>query len=263
VLVGEKMALLKHEIPILEFDNTFEGLIHAPHHFEKSAPTPYCVLTFFKEVIDHLVETKQAIPWKYLTSTVGKHPIYLVTKGSIQIALIHPMLGGPYAAGIIEELIALGFDKFIACGGAGVLDKSINVGHLIIPSKALRAEGTSYHYLAPSRYVEIQPDIVSKLETSLQMANVPYMVGTTWTTDAFYRETKDMIQHRKNEGCICVEMECASFAAVCAFRNVMFGQILYGGDDISSSTWDSRKWNSRSDVRHSLVDLCFDAVASF
>ena len=57
------------------------------------------------------------------------------------------------AAGLLEEMIAWGCRKFIACGGCGVLAQEIAVGHLILVTSAVRDEGVSYHYLPPAREV--------------------------------------------------------------------------------------------------------------
>jgi len=64
---------------------------------------------------------------------------------------------------------------------------------------------------------------------------------------------------RRQEGCLTVEMEAAAFFAVAAFRGVTFGQILYGGDDVSGDTWDSRQWNEHTSVREKLFWLAAEA----
>jgi uridine phosphorylase len=251
--------LKKNLIPILECDDTYEALIHAPNLLEKIEIPKHCVIVFFRDVIEKWLETGKLKEVFEIKSEAGIHKIYVADYNNHQICLFHPMLGGPFAAGFLEEVTALGCTKYIACGGAGVLDATIEVGHLIIPTKALRAEGTSYHYLPPSRYVNINEVAVNAIKTTLFEENISYRTGITWTTDAFYRETPEMISYRKEEGCLCVEMECASFAAVAEFRKTVFGQILYGGDDISSTSWDSRKWKSRFEIREYLVELAIKA----
>ena len=84
--------------------------------------------------------------------------------------------------------------------------------------------------------------------------------GKTWTTDAFYRETPDQIARREPRAA-CVEMEAAAFCAVAQFRDVPFGQLLYGGDDVSGVTWDGRGWNRRWSVREKLTQLAAEDVA--
>jgi nucleoside phosphorylase len=92
---------------------------------------------------------------------------------------------------------------------------------------------------------------------------VPYVTGKTWTTDAVYRETPAKIARRKAEGCITVEMEAATFFAVAQFRGVPFGQILYGGDDLSGDLWDQRDWiKGQVSTREKLLWLAAEACLS-
>jgi len=166
------------------------------------------------------------------------------------------------SAALLEEAIAFGCRKFIACGGAGVLNKDIAVGHLIVVSSAVRDEGASYHYLPPSREAVADETGVQALVRVLENRNVPHLVGKTWTTDAPYRETPARIARRREEGCLTVEMESAGMMAVAQFRGVTFGQVLYGGDDLSGAEWDNRAWQSRKEVRENLFWLCAEACLS-
>jgi uridine phosphorylase len=157
------------------------------------------------------------------------------------VAVAHPGLCAPFVAAVLEELIAFGCRKFVACGSAGVLDGNLKKGTVVVPSAAVRDEGTSYHYLPPEREIEADPDVVAIIESVLQSHGVTYRVGKTWTTDGLYRETKNRIAKRKAEGCLTVEMECSAFLAVARFRGVRFGQLLATGDDVSGDQWDPRQ----------------------
>jgi uridine phosphorylase len=128
-----------------------------------------------------------------------------------------------------------------------------------VVSGAIRDEGVSYHYLPPDREVTANESGVNALVNTLNNQGIPCRVGKTWTTDAPYRETLNKIARRRGEGCLTVEMESAALMAVAQFRNVVFGQALYGGDDLSGIEWDNRSWQSRSDIRESLFWLCADA----
>lgn len=81
----------------------------------------------------------------------------------------------------------------------------------------------------------------------------PFTTGKTWTTDAKYRETPDMIELRRNEGCITVEMEAAAFFAVSQYYGIPLAQLLYAGDDVSGEVWDSRNWNTQKNIRDNLI----------
>jgi len=128
-----------------------------------------------------------------------------------------------------------------------------------VVSAAVRDEGVSYHYLPAGREVIANKAGVDALVNTTNERGLPYQVGKTWTTDAPYRETLNKIEKRRKEGCLTVEMESAALMAVAQLRNVLFGQVLYGGDDLSGAAWDNRHWQSRSDIRESLFWLCADA----
>ncbi len=168
-------------------------------------------------------------------------------------------VGGAPSAAALEELIALGCRSFVACGGAGVL-RPLPLGDLVLVTSALRDEGASYHYLPPSRVVDSDGHAVTVLRDTLTDLGVPFTEGRTWTTDAIYRETPERIRRRTEEGCVTVEMEAASVAAVARFRGVRLAQVLYGGDDLTGEVWDERSWQSRHDVRDRLIRIAATAA---
>lgn len=160
------------------------------------------------------------------------------------IVVAYAPLGGPAAGGLVEELIAFGIKKIIACGSSGLIG-DFPANNFLIVSQAIRDEGLSYHYLRPSLYVSTDKNQNSKIETEIKKNNLSYKEGITWTTDAFYRETKSRMNLRKQQGAVAVEMECASIAAVCTYRQVPFSQVLYFSDIVSQEGWsdflDTRK----------------------
>ncbi len=245
--------------PILEYEPTHNALVEPSKVIQPRDMPEHCIICFFKEVIDKIVAEYSARIVADDRWEDGPHPIYEISYKDQRLALLHPGIGAPMAAGLLEEAIATGCQKFIACGGCGVLEKDIAVGNLIVVSGAIRDEGVSYHYLPPGREVPVNEMAINTLEKVLRQHGLPYRLGKTWTTDAPYRETINKIARRKKEGCITVEMESAGLIAVAQFRGVIFGQILYGGDDLSGSEWDNRAWQSRSEIRESLFWLCADA----
>jgi uridine phosphorylase len=245
--------------PILEYDPAREALIEPSHIIEPQDVPEYCVICFFQEVIEKVVAEQSAKVVVDNRWEDGPHPIYEIAYHAQRLAFFHPGVGGALAASLLEEVIAYGCRKFIVCGGCGVLEKDIAVGHLIVVSGAIRDEGVSYHYLPPGREVQAQEAGIAVLKATLERRGVPYRVGKTWTTDAPYRETPAKIAAHKSEGCIVVEMEAASLMAVAQFRGVTLGQVLYGGDDLSGSEWDNRGWQSRREVRQNLFWLAAEA----
>lgn len=244
--------------PILEFDAAREAVIEPSRVIVPLADVPeHCVVCFFQDVIAQLRQTHQAREIDLMHSEIGTNPLYAFEYAGQSLAVFHPGVGAPLAAAFLEEVIARGCRKFIACGGAGVLDKAIGVGEVVVPTRAVRDEGTSYHYLPPGREVSPAPEAVAAIESVLRAHNVPYRTGATWTTDAIYRETRAKTALRHAEGCLTVEMEAATFFAVAQFRGVPFGQLLYGGDDLSGE-WDGRNWETHS-ARETLFHLAAEA----
>ena len=245
----------KREFPILEFDPSPKAKIDPSNLIESGKIPECCVITFFGDVIRELLKAgklKQVAA--YYSATVNL-PVYEMEYDGKPIAIVQGFVGAAGSAALLEELIAMGAKRFIVCGAAGVLQKGIQVGHLVVPYTAVRDEGASYHYAPPSREMECDPHALSVIENALSSENIPYIKAKTWTTDAFYRETEDKVALRVSEGCVTVEMEAAAFFAVSRFRGVTLGQILFGGDDLSGVEWDSRRWVSRTEIQRSLVKL--------
>ncbi|MFC1452147.1 nucleoside phosphorylase [Verrucomicrobiota bacterium] len=232
---------MKAAYPILEFDDVSSAIIEPSKVLKPIDGIPErCVLPIYHTVIAGLKEKSLLTRVTDIRTSVGPMPVYRMTHAGNQVAVAHPGICAPFAAAVLEELIAFGCRKFIACGSAGVLDSALAKGTVVVPSAAVRDEGTSYHYAAPAREIAAQSDVVEIIRTVLEGHGVPFHVGKTWTTDALYRETTKRIADRKSEGCLTVEMECAAFLAVAAFRGVRFGQLLATGDDVSGSEWDPR-----------------------
>jgi len=136
----------------------------------------------------------------------------------------------------------------------------LTLGHVVVPTAAVRDEGTSYHYLPPSREVAPSDDAVRAILAVLERHGVPFVAGRTWTTDGFYRETRECVARRVAEGCLTVEMEAAALFAVARFSGVSFGQVPYAGDDLSGEVWDSRGWDIHTAGRELLFRAAAEAV---
>ena len=232
------------DIPLLEFDPDETALIEpqvdaAYVLMRKKYSFPqYCVMPIYRTLFDHLTANNEINPIFEIPTPYERIKLYELNFQGKTLVVINPGIGAPLAAVTLEVMIALGCRKFMACGSCGVLKSEIKDGIVIIPASALRDEGTSYHYLPPSRTVEMNPMVVAKLEAVLQKHHVRYETGKTWTTDAIYRETKGRIAQMKEEGCIAVDMECAALLSVAKFRDVRLGQYITASDDVSGDEWD-------------------------
>ena len=256
---------MKKEFPILEYDNTVEAIIDPFKQKKKDIPQ-IGVLTFFNDVVKKLAKEGHVKKIHSLKSETGENLVYEFIQNdddhsSPRVLLFHPGIGAPLAATQLDLLIGLGLRYVIVCGGAGVLNGDLTVGKVIIPTKAVRDEGTSYHYIEANRFAEPTEEAVRVLERVLERNKVPYIKGTTWTTDAPLRETKQKIKFRREkDGCITVEMEASAFFAVAAFRKIKLGQLLYAGDDVSGHEWEFRDWVNAKSIREQLIWLAKEAV---
>jgi uridine phosphorylase len=245
--------------PILEYDPEREAMIEPGRIIQPRDIPEHCVICFFKEVVENVAKEYGARVTVENRWEDGPHPIYEIEFDSQRLAFYQPGVGAPLAVGLLEEAIAFGCRKFIACGGCGALERGMTVGNLIVVSGAVRDEGTSYHYLPPQNEVTAHPKGVAALEAVLSEREIPFRTGKTWTTDAPYRETRQRIARRIRQGCVTVEMEAAGLMAAAQHRQVVLGQLLYAGDDLSGSEWDNRSWQSRADVRENLFWLAAQA----
>ena len=248
------------DAPILDFDATREAVVEPGFAIDRLDVPRHAVLCFFRDAIASLVGELGGHEIGALRSEMGSHPIFEVAYRSQRLAIVQAGVGAPLAAGWLEELIALGCRAFVAAGGAGVLVPDLALGHVVVPTAAIRDEGTSYHYLPASREITPTADALTAILATLDRRGVPHVEGKTWTTDAFYRETRSKVDRRVAEGCLTVEMEAAAFFAVARFRSVSFGQMLYAGDDLSGETWDGRGWTRHDSGRDLLLRLAAEAV---
>lgn len=163
-----------------------------------------------------------------------------------KVCLCQAPVGSAAATQLLEYLIAGGVSKIISVGSCGTLF-DIPENRFLISISALRDEGTSYHYLPPSREISISKLGVKAIETALSLTKIPYLKVKTWTTDGFYRETEEMVQYRKQEGCQVVEMECSALAACAKFRNVTWAMLLFTADTFANpKDYQEREWGKES-----------------
>ncbi len=249
----------KNEFPILEFDDDKSALI-TPQMFGEvhgKLETDKLIISFFKEAINTLLDEGKIEVHKVIK---GENDLVLYKFVDDGVLLMHGIIGCAATGGYLDELTGCGISKVMFCGGGGVLDKNIGVGELLVVEGAIRDEGFSYHYLEPSRIVYSEAGVREVICSYLESHGIPYTCGIVWTTDAFYRETKDRIALRKEEGARIVEMEQAGCLAVAEFRKIKYGALIYGGDDVSGSTWDSRRWRDRGSIRYSMIEICKELV---
>jgi uridine phosphorylase len=199
-----------------------------------------CITTFSESIIKDFVENNAAKIIANLYSANGILPVYEIEYANQKMGLFLSRVGAPACAAGLEEVIALGAEKLIQFGCCGILNQSAADGKIIVPSSAVRDEGTSYHYLPGSEEISADGSSNAIAVQYLESHQIPYVVGKVWTTDAIYRETPEAIEERKKQGCIAVEMECSASLAVAKFRKIPLLQFFYGADNLDSDAWEIR-----------------------
>ncbi|MGL5437308.1 MAG: nucleoside phosphorylase [Lachnospiraceae bacterium] len=200
---------------------------------------PICITTFSKQIIDTFASKPGIERIAELYTANGIIPIYKTHYNGHDIAFYMSLVGAPACVSFFEEIVAMGAESVVAFGSCGILDDSVS-GQIIVPISAIRDEGTSYHYIPASDEILADKASVETLINCLNDCRYAYIEGKTWTTDGIYRETREVINERKAQGCIAVDMECAALLAVSEFRQIPFIQFLYGADCLANEIWDPR-----------------------
>lgn len=195
---------------------------------------------FSRHLFDDVIEKFSSLEVGYISGANLERNVFIIKYKEHEFTFFMAGVSGAWISADIEELVAQGVKKFIIFGNCGVLDRNIKDCFIIIPTKAFREDGASYHYKEESETIDLNPKYINEFIEILKKHDFDYTKGYTWTIDTFYRETNDKIKYFKNNGAICVEMEGASIAAVCEYLNVDYFTFYYAGDNLDSAEWDER-----------------------
>lgn len=210
------------------FDNQSESKIN-PYLRKDAAVVDACIVTFSHIIENYVQEQYDLQQIGQSIAVTGNLPIYQFCHHGKKFAFLKSYAGAPACVATIEDTLSeIQTDTYIVFGGSGCLDKEIAHGKVMIPTEAYRDEGTSYHYVPASDYITVKNAAI--VAEFMKNNKIPYVMGKTWTTDSFYRETINNFEKRKVDGCISVEMECSAIQAMCDFRNLNFYMFLTCGD---------------------------------
>ena len=252
------MAIMKNEIPILEFDTDQTAVINPTHeNLDLNLPRK-CVFAFLGDYIEEYANQHNARQVSTFVSATKHYPVYITEYKGEKIVLCQAPVGAAPSVQILDWLIGYGVREIISAGSCGALEK-FPESTFLVPGRALRDEGTSYHYAPPSRFMEISENARKAIQETILEHGMKYQEVITWSTDGFFRETKEKVAYRKSEGCAVVEMECAALAACASLRGVTWGMILYTADSLAVvEKYDMRNWGGNA-YEYGLT-LCLDAV---
>jgi len=176
-----------------------------------------CILDPDGDIVRHLLATNRA--HRHSSWACYHTDLYAFEQDGLSYGVVGYVVGAAFAVLVAEELFASGCKLLISMTSAGQIVPVRTPPYFIIVDRALRDEGTSYHYLPPSDYSTADGSLVRLAEQSLADACMPVQVGTTWTTDAPFRETAEAIVAAQEAGILAVEMEAAALYAFAAARN--------------------------------------------
>jgi uridine phosphorylase len=220
-------------------DTRFTPEMVVEYHLARSGITmaevgmaPVVILSWSNKLVDSFAGLIQAQPsphWLYAT----RNPLYIGQINGYPIALSVVPVGAPGTIMLMEEMVACGAQVFIGLGWAGSLQPEAPVGSLLLPTRCLREEGTSLHYL-PDPDAALLPDLalVEKLKQAVQAKGLVALEGPHWTTDAPYRETIRKIDAYRQQGIFGVDMETSAMFALGIYRRVRVANLLVVSDEL-------------------------------
>src|SRR5512142_1990692 len=177
--------------------------------------------------------------------------VYAVKKTKGRVAVLTSFGGGsPMVMELAEELAVMGTKKMILMTWGGTLQMDIQPGDIVLCNRAIRDEGASHHYLPSAKYVEASGSLVNELVDAIRAHSGQASVGTTWTTDAPYRETREEVVCYQAEGVKTVEMESAGLFTVGQVRAVQTASAVIGMDSLATLRWQTPE--RLDDIMHSL-----------
>lgn len=232
-----------------EFDKEKDAIINPSHLISPVPGIPKTAVTCFSSTtFDRLVKDMNGIQYTATHNAGMDIPVYKCVFEGSEFALFKSPVGASACVGIYEDILQMGIERIVTFGTCGVLDKSIEDCSVIIPTAALRDEGTSFHYYPASDEIDVNLYGLKDVTELLNRLNISYITGKTWTTDGVYRETRSRMERRKAQGAICVDMECSALAALASFRNKIIFQFFYAADNLDTENWDKRSLGNHDNL---------------
>ena len=195
-------------------------------------PPESIIFCYQSSLMDHILDNHRT------TDTKRFGGLHLLDETGGKVGVVGRFgVGAPTVTILLEELIAFGVRRFISIGSAGSIQKDLDIGDVVVCDRAIRDEGTSHHYLPDTKYAYASESMTNKIKNSLDKLGQKYITGTSWTTDAVYRETIAEIKQYQKEGVLTVEMEASALFAVAEYRNAAMGAILTISDSLADLVW--------------------------
>jgi uridine phosphorylase len=211
---------VKHA-PIIEHDTTEPAVFQAVNLLDgarrqkglpESRCPAACLLDMDGELVERLVTSGRAAAdptWACFHTKLFRWNV-----DGAELGVIGGTVGAPFAVLVAEELFASGCAALVSISSAGLVAADVRPPFFVLIDRALRDEGTSYHYLPPARFAEADAALATTVARALDGTPTPLLRGASWTTDAPFRESALLIASRRAEGIVSVEMEAAALLAM-------------------------------------------------
>jgi uridine phosphorylase len=208
-------------VPILDHDTGEPALFEPGNLLEgarrqkglaASRVPPGCLLDMDGELVERLVASGRAVldpSWPCFHTKLHRWSV-----GGGEIGVVGGTVGAPFAVLVAEELFASGCEALVTISSAGLVASHARPPFFVLIERALRDEGTSYHYLPPERWAEADPALTDAVARALAGSSAALLRGASWTTDAPFRESASLIADRRAEGILSVEMEASALLAM-------------------------------------------------
>lgn len=134
------------------------------------------------------------------------------------VGIIGQAVGASFAVLLAEQMFVSGCELLISITSAGTINPPSDNEQFILIKESLRDEGTSYHYLPPKEPVRLNRELLDNLQDLQSDPELSVGIGTSWTTDAPYRETQSAIRKAEEKGVTAVEMEASALYAFAQAR---------------------------------------------
>jgi uridine phosphorylase len=223
----ESLPVLDHPLdaPTAFSPEALVDAVRADRHLQPEPIPEVCLLEFDGDLTDWLVSTRVVAPCKawacFHTS------MFSLEVDGVACGVVPRTIGGPYAVLVAEQMAVSGARVVLGLTSAGRVSSRMPVPGIVAVTRAIRDEGTSYHYLPPAALVDAPPDVARLLESELQGLPLPVLSGSVWTTDAPYRETGEQLAIHSKAGVLAVEMQAASLFAFSKARRFPVGVAAY------------------------------------
>jgi uridine phosphorylase len=180
------------------------------------AVPPVCILDPDGDIVRRLRQegqTRRSPGWACYHTTLDEFDL-----DGLRLGIVGSAVGASFAVLVAEQLFASGCRLLVSITSAGQITPLGPPPYFVLIERALRDEGTSHHYAAPAPFSAADPKLIARVLPYLSNMPAPIHTGTSWTTDAPFRETEKAIAARREQGIAAVEMEAAALYAFAAAR---------------------------------------------